>query len=59
MNIYLCSLSDKYPENYLIGLKSQKWGIEEKYGKKNSKVEIGDKLVFDLSLTNKTPIKTF
>ena len=34
MRIYICVVSNRYPENYEIGLRSATWGVEEKYESK-------------------------
>ena len=31
MRNYLCLITPNYPENYLIGVQAQLWGVEEKY----------------------------
>ena len=34
MTIFLCTVSNEFQENYLIGLRAGTWGVEEKYSKK-------------------------
>jgi hypothetical protein len=46
MTIFLCTVSQRFPENYHIGVQSQKWGVEEKYRQKLANVRPGDHLVF-------------
>ncbi len=46
MTNFLCSVSGKFPENYLIGLRANLWGVEEKYERRIAMVNKGDLLVF-------------
>jgi len=46
MSIYLCSVTNRFPENYEIGLHARRWGVEEKYASKIRGVRKGDTLVF-------------
>lgn len=46
MKYFLCSITGKNPENYQIGLRSNLWGVEEKYKSRIERANIGDLLVF-------------
>ena len=46
MAIYLCSVSGRFPENYHIGLQAYRWGVEEKYKNRITRVKCDDQLVF-------------
>lgn len=46
MSIYLCAVSNRFPENYQIGLHALRWGVEERYAGKIRGVRKGDTLVF-------------
>lgn len=46
MTNFLCSVSGRFPENYDIGVRANRWGVEEKYEKKIRDVRAGDTLVF-------------
>lgn len=43
---YLCTVSNKFPENYDIGVKANRWGVVEKYKNRIDPVKPGDTLVF-------------
>lgn len=43
---YLCTVSNKFPENYDIGVKANRWGVVEKYKNRIDQVKPGDTLVF-------------
>jgi hypothetical protein len=43
---YLCQVSPRYPENYQIGLRAQRWGVERRYAHRIAAVKPGDMLVF-------------
>ena len=44
--IYLCAVSQRFPENLDIGIHARVWGVEERYAAKISRVRPGDTLVF-------------
>jgi predicted RNA-binding protein len=44
--IYLCAVSQRFPENLDIGVQARVWGVEERYVNKISRVRPGDTLVF-------------
>ena len=44
--IYLCAVSQNFPENLDIGVQAGVWGVEERYAKRISQVRPGDTLVF-------------
>lgn len=46
MNTYLCVVSPQFPENYHIGVRTGKWGVEKRYRRRIADVEPGDELVF-------------
>ena len=46
MKTYICTVSNKFPENYQIGIQAGLWGVEEKYKNRILKVQQGDQLVF-------------
>ena len=46
MTNYLCSVSGRFPENYLIGVQARRWGVEERYENRIRNVRPGDRLVF-------------
>lgn len=43
---FLCAVSARFPENYEIGVRSNTWGVEERYEKKIGRASEGDLLVF-------------
>ncbi len=45
---YICTVSYKFPENYQIGVRARKWGVEDKYRNIITKVRRGDLLLFVL-----------
>jgi len=38
---YVCSVSDRFPENYRIGVEAGVWGVEERHAKRIKNVEPG------------------
>ena len=46
MKTYICTVSNRFPENYHIGLQAHRWGVEERYRKRIDKVQPGDQLAF-------------
>jgi len=46
MATYLCVVSPRFPENYHIGVRAGKWGVEENYRNRIGVVQPGDELVF-------------
>ena len=44
--IYLCAVSQHFPENLDIGIQAGVWGVEERYESKIRRVRAGDTLVF-------------
>jgi len=46
MKTWLCTVSNRFPENYEIGLHAGKWGVEERYKHRIAEVKPGDLLVF-------------
>jgi hypothetical protein len=43
---YICSVSGRFPENYDLGVRVGKWGVEERYRKRIAPVRPGDYIVF-------------
>jgi hypothetical protein len=43
---YLCSVSSRFPENYEIGIRAGKWGVERRYEKRIAPVRAGDRIAF-------------
>jgi predicted RNA-binding protein len=43
---FICALSPKLVENYEIGVRRGKWGVEEKYQNRIEAVSVGDYLIF-------------
>lgn len=43
---YVCSVSSRFPENYDLGIRVGKWGVEERYQKRIAPVRPGDSIVF-------------
>lgn len=43
---YICSVSPRFPENYKIGIREGKWGVEERRRARVANVRPGDTLVF-------------
>jgi hypothetical protein len=54
MTIYLCSVSNRFPEIYSLGLAAKTWGVEERYRHRIAPVLPQDKLVFVLGGVFKT-----
>ena len=46
MTTYICTVSNRFPENYQIGVQARRWGVEERYKKRIEPVKPGDLLVF-------------
>jgi hypothetical protein len=45
-NTYICAVSSRFPENYEIGIRAGKWGVEERHLKRVSDVRAGDTIIF-------------
>jgi hypothetical protein len=43
---YICAVSSRFPENYEIGIRAGKWGVEARHSKRVANVRVGDTLIF-------------
>jgi len=46
MKTFLCVVSPRFPENYLIGVQARTWGVERGYENRIRQTSVGDELVF-------------